>query len=291
MHADAAMRRAPGAVPHATPHGPQVLVNQPVTLALPGARAGDLVMIVRQTAQGGCVEAASGGGGMLVTDGELQMRLHDRNLFLHEATYLVCHAFNFSGYRGDQAYHQQGVLNLTVSYPIRALEVYDRVGGTTRALAGKALTLRADTARGNLAAAGDVLVLLPPTVANCRGAASMVRRVECGDASGDAVAAGTLTDVLTETEDDGTTTTTAVALHLHHMLRLDAGEYVVSCHRHRPARHAIAHRARVHTRTCPIPARRAGPCLQGVKCLSRLIGGDVAEIWGRGGGGDAGEEI
>ena len=62
MHADAAMRRAPGAVPHATPHGPQVLVNQPVTLALPGARAGDLVMIVRQPAQGGCVEAASGGG-------------------------------------------------------------------------------------------------------------------------------------------------------------------------------------------------------------------------------------
>eukprot|EP00964_Phaeocystis_antarctica_P079178 scaffold49310_cov42-Phaeocystis_antarctica.AAC.2 len=85
MHADATMSRARCAVPHATPHGPQVLVNQPVTLALPGARAGDLVMIVRQTAQGGCVEAASGGGGVLVTDGELQMRLHDRNLFLHEA--------------------------------------------------------------------------------------------------------------------------------------------------------------------------------------------------------------
>ena len=228
---------------HATPHGPQVLVNQPVTLALPGARAGDLVMIVRQTAQGGCVEAASGGGGVLVTDGELQMRLHDRNLFLHEATYLVCHAFNFTGYLGDPAYHEQGDLNVTVSYPIRALEVYDRAGSTTRALARKALTLRADTARGNLAATGDVLVLLPPTVANCRGAAEMARRVECGEASGDVVAAGTLTDVLTEIEDDGTTTTTTVPLHLHHVLRLDAGEFVVSRHRRRPARHAIARRA------------------------------------------------
>ena len=75
--------------PHATPLRPQVLVNEPVTLALPGARAGDLVMIVRQTAQGGCVEAASGGGGVLVEDGQLQMRLRDRNLFLHEATYLA----------------------------------------------------------------------------------------------------------------------------------------------------------------------------------------------------------
>ena len=97
----AATRRARCAVsPHATPLRPQVLVNEPVTLALPGARAGDLVMIVRQTAQGGCVEAASGGGGVLVEDGQLQMRLRDRNLFLHEATYLVCHAFNFSGYTG-----------------------------------------------------------------------------------------------------------------------------------------------------------------------------------------------
>ena len=294
MHADATMSRARCAVPHATPHGPQVLVNQPVTLALPGARAGDLVMIVRQTAQGGCVEAASGGGGVLVTDGELQMRLHDRNLFLHEATYLVCHAFNFSGYLGDQAYHQQGALNVTVSYPIRALEVYDRAGGTTRALARKALTLHADTARGNLAAAGDVLVLLPPTVANCRGAASMVRRVECSDASGDAVAAGTLTDVLTETEEDGTTTTATVALHLHHMLRLDAGDYVVSRHWRSPARYAIARRARMHTRTCPIPARRAMPARREAFVMSHRgrCGGDVGLGWGRRfGGGFVGEEV
>ena len=72
------MRRAPGAVPHATPHGPQVLVNQPVTLALPGARAGDLVMIVRQTAQGGCVEAASGGGGSVV-EGRCGLELAGRS--------------------------------------------------------------------------------------------------------------------------------------------------------------------------------------------------------------------
>ena len=158
----------------------------------------------------------------------------------------MCHAFNFSGYRGDQAYHQQGALNVSVYYPIHALEVRDRTGGNASWLARKALTLRADTALGNLAAAGDVLVLLPPTVANCRGAAAMARSVECGrtPSSGDAVAAGTLIEEVTDEEGE----TTTVALHLHHTLRLDAGEYVVHRRRHthtprrrrRPARHATA---------------------------------------------------
>ena len=217
----------------------EVLVNKAVVLEVPGARVGDIIKVVRVTAaDNGCAAAAlSDDGGVVPTDGLLPLRLLDRNLLSHEAMYIVCHAFNFSGYDGDNSYNAQGALNLTVSYPIRSLGIYDVSGQGSEPLARKSLVLRADASMGNFAVEGDVLVLLPPTVANCLGAADLVRAVDCDDASGDNVPAGTfMHEFVAPTPSwqldpnvDYPPPAPPTELPLHQPLRLAAAEYVV-CH-------------------------------------------------------------
>lgn len=206
-----------------------LLLNQLVNLSLPGARVGDSVKLVRyrprSPAGTECAgAAASADGGELLVAGELLVRVIDPELLQHAATYMVCHTH--SGSNGT--YHTQGRLNVTVSYPVRAIATLDAMARPMRALARKRLALRVSSGDAATADVGirpdDALVVLPATVGTCAGAAALFARAVCAlEDVGEASAAG----VLVASSGSGENATQW--LELNATRRLLQGDYVL-CH-------------------------------------------------------------
>ena len=121
----------------------------------------------------------------------------DPGLYQPTDTYLLCHAFNYTGGISDVDYNAQegggALLNATLSYPVRELSPLDLNGVATRPTAKKRLVFRLRSDLHNLAQPGDALVLLPASVGQCGGAAALHRLAACDASdSGDVTAASTL---------------------------------------------------------------------------------------------------
>ena len=222
---------------------PLLVLNENTRLRPAGAAAGDFVKFVRQkgtaTPATECAGAAASlDGGQLVEAGKIDLRVVDRTLFAPSATYLLCHAFNYTGGDADEDYHTQTVggdgdlagvsrmvLNVTVAFPISSLTTLDVNALPARSTARKQLTVRVPSTADNRAVAGDALVLLPASVGNCAGAAALHYRAACDldpAYGGDFVAASTLTPNAEPRDGvaDGVET---------RLLRLNAGAMLV-CH-------------------------------------------------------------
>lgn len=194
-----------------------LLVNELTTVLVPGAAGGDFVKLVQyrpsraaQPCQGA---ATSLDGGMIAADapGQLSLRVVDATLFAQEAVYLLCHAFNYTSVRvdddthavlRDDDYNPQALLNVTVSFPLRAITPLDLRRFEVRSTVRKQLSLRAPAALGNAAMPGDAVVVLPASVGMCAGAAALHKRAVCDVTdSGDVTAASTLELPIIETGD------------------------------------------------------------------------------------------
>jgi len=177
-----------------------VLINERTTLFVPGAVGGDYIKLVQVRAgyPPTCAGAAASlNGGMIRNNapGRLTFRVVDALLFVPEAPYLVCLAFNYTEGLLDEHYHPQDDLNVTVAFPVQVISPLDHARFVVRATARKRLSLRLPT-RDNFVKVGDALVVLPASnggAAQCVGAAALHRRAACEPAdTGDVTAASHL---------------------------------------------------------------------------------------------------
>ena len=184
---------------------PLVMMNQLVTLAVPGAAVGDFVKLVQLRPSRGCIGAAASlDGGQLSQAGELTFRVVDESLLTSSTVYVLCHAFNYTKGVADVDYHTQADLNVTVTYPVHSVATLDVDANIVRPTVRKRLSIRVPFDGESRAIAGDAVVLLPASVGQCVGAAALHKAAACepedgSDDGGDLTAATTLELPLSET--------------------------------------------------------------------------------------------